>query len=1244
MVPTAVILLALSVPVGAPTPAEAFREAERLAAADKVGEAEALYRVALATDDRFLKRETYDRLMSLYVRSGRPDKAVQLGAVFRDWLKSVGESSFAALDLLTARCQLELGYTDAADKFVTAALEARPPLAPGRRLEALRLRAEIAIQKKDATEKQRWEELEKASAAALKIAERDFDGFDRVTAGRYLAEAMFRRGAADDALASLASFPELHDKLGDPLGRRDTQRQRAKLLVATGKPSDAVAIFKESLELHRKHQPASRLLAGDILAEWSAAALAAGKPADAGKLRDEAAAEYKIVLDSPTDAGGALAAFVRLQALTRSAKQFSLALAATRIAGDRWSGDPLLDARLKADRGGLELLAASYQTARKLLTVALADLEAADPPNLRALPSVFVNLATAELGCASPERAEVLLKRCTELYRKHKLPTDAVRVECDYLAGVTAARKGAFAEAMGFFRTGLALCDAVGTAAESVRFNLWLNIALIHKEQGDMGDASESLTTAAKVLARFPERDDLSAAMIDSVRAELFLAQGQIAPAMALVPNLEAVCAKSGKRAGYLWSTARHVRAIDLLSRKDIAAAETVWLELAETQRAEGQILLARTLNFLGVCAELRGQNADATKRFEEARTFQAGRPRCPPSTRAITLWRLAVLADKAGKRDEAKKLLTEVFDVADRARLNTFGEAAQRAQFFAQFAPAFELLAAWHARDGEGDGVLRVVARSRSRTLLDQMLATGIDPRDRLTGDARTTLLEREASARRDVSRLRAQAMQFTSEQAEDPATKKTLGELEAAQKEYAAAWREITNADPLTRVLTDPAFAENSLALVRKEAHKSGGVLLTYMIGRDASYAVLCTDPKAAPQVFKLAVARPVANDIGDAPAGELVAHAGFRGIALKPSVKQPDRPVAARNVEGVALTDAVVARLVNHYLREIADPSFNPTRGIALVSRKPGGGTNPAAPEILGDAVLPYALREKIRKSGAKRLVLIPDGALHKLPFEALLLSAEPAAKYALEELPPVCYAPSLAALAVVLNRPRNNEGVASLLTVGDPAYPESASGGALPRLPYTAVESQKVRQFFPDDHVKALGQNDATEANVVAALPGKRFIHLAAHGFADEAFGNAFAAVALAPPVRGLTEPGNDGFLTIHEISRLKLTGCELTVLSACVTNVGPQRPLEAGVTLAGSFLNAGSRGVMASCWSVDDHATAELMAAFFGEVRPMTGKGAAYPEALKNARLAIRKESKWGAPFFWAPFVYLGPPD
>ncbi|AWM38850.1 hypothetical protein C1280_18925 [Gemmata obscuriglobus] len=1233
-----------------PAPAEAFRQAERFAAEDRFGDAEPLYRSALDTDDRFLKRQAFNRLMSLYVRSGRPDKALRTGDAFREWLKTVGDpDGSGALELLTAQCHLDLGYPDTAETHVTAALGARPPLAPPLVLDALRLRCETAALKRDGSETRRWAELERAAADTLKVAERTNTAAVRVAAARALADALAKRGDRAAALAALEGLPALHDALSDALGRRDTQLQRAKLLAARRQFASAEPLFTEALTLHRKAQPEQRVTAGDILAEWAAAALAAGKTADATTLRDRAAAEYKAALGATTDAGGALAAFVRLQALTRSANQFTQALDAARQAGARWSGDTLLDARLKSDQGALELMAAAHPAARKSLTAALSALEPVEPVNLRVLPKVLVNLAAAQLGCDAPEDAEVALKRCAELYRKHKLPPDALRVEADYLSGVAASRRGDFAGAIGFFRDGLARCDLVGADADATRFNLWLNSALIHKEQGDAAAASEALTRAAGVLARFGERDDLSAAIIDAVRADLYLSQGQVKSAAALVPALEAAGAQGGRQSEYLWATARHIRALDALGRKDLAAAETVWGELAAAQRTTGDVLLARTLNFLGVCAELRGADADALKRFAESRAFQAGRPRCPPATCAITLWRLAVLTDKAGKPAEAKKFLGEVFDIADRARLSTFGEAAQRAQFFVQFAPMFELLASWCARDGDGEGLLRVVTRSRSRTLLDQMLAAGVDPRDRLPADTRKTLLEREAVARRAVSRLRSRAMLFTPEQADEPEAKKLVAELETAQKEYADAWREIANADPITRVLTDPAFAEQALAQVRKEAHRVGGALLTYMVGRDASFAVLCTDPAAAPQVFRLGVARAVAADVGEPPAGELVARAGFRGVAVRAVAPQPERPPPAP-AEAVALTDAVAARLVNHYLRQIADPSFNPTRGIALVSRTAGQGTRAIAAEGIGDAVLPPALREKIRASGAKRLVLVPDGALHKLPFEALLLSGAAGPRYALDELPPVCYAPSIGALAVVLSRPRATDAAASLLTVGDPAYPEAASGtkrsggGQLPRLPFTATESRKVRQHFPADKVVALEQDRATEQNVVAAMPGKRFVHLAAHGFADEAFGNAFAAVALTPPPRGSEEPGNDGFLTLHEISRLKLTGCELTVLSACVTNVGPQRPLEAGVTLAGAFLGAGSRGVMASCWSVDDRATAEMMSGFFGSIRAGGGKGTAYPEALKDARLAVKRTPGWEAPFFWAPFVYVGPPD
>lgn len=255
-------------------------------------------------------------------------------------------------------------------------------------------------------------------------------------------------------------------------------------------------------------------------------------------------------------------------------------------------------------------------------------------------------------------------------------------------------------------------------------------------------------------------------------------------------------------------------------------------------------------------------------------------------------------------------------------------------------------------------------------------MLAAGVDPRDRLTDDIRPRLLEREAEARRTVSRLRAQALRLPADGGNDPVAKKLLADLGAAQKEFVEAWREIANADPLTRVLTDPAFADSALAQVRKAALASGGVLLTYMIGRDQSFAVLSTDPAAPPQVVRLVVVKSVADRIGDPSWGEAVAAAGFRGVVVKPTGKQPERP-AAGPAALVPLTDVVTGRLVSQYLQQISDPAFNPTRGIALVSTT-RGVSNPSAPEVLGDAVLPPARLAKIlRRRGRSGWYSSPTG---------------------------------------------------------------------------------------------------------------------------------------------------------------------------------------------------------------------------------------------------------------------------
>ena len=212
----------------------------------------------------------------------------------------------------------------------------------------------------------------------------------------------------------------------------------------------------------------------------------------------------------------------------------------------------------------------------------------------------------------------------------------------------------------------------------------------------------------------------------------------------------------------------------------------------------------------------------------------------------------------------------------------------------------------------------------------------------------------------------------------------------------------------------------------------------------------------------------------------------------------------------------------------------------------------------------------------------------------------------------------------------------------------------SGEALPPLPFAGEESHNVQatfqQVFGADNVVGLVGRDATEGRLRQEIEKHHFayIHLATHGFVDEGVFNLFGAIMLAPPkVGGRANPTDDGELRLYEIPGLKLTGCELAVLSACQTNVGPARPMETGSTFARAFLSAGVRRVVSSQWSVADQSTAELIEPFFKTVvdsldRPGTRLN--YARALQSARKGIRNDPKWSAPCFWAPFVLVGPAE
>ena len=109
---------------------------------------------------------------------------------------------------------------------------------------------------------------------------------------------------------------------------------------------------------------------------------------------------------------------------------------------------------------------------------------------------------------------------------------------------------------------------------------------------------------------------------------------------------------------------------------------------------------------------------------------------------------------------------------------------------------------------------------------------------------------------------------------------------------------------------------------------------------------------------------------------------------------------------------------------------------------------------------------------------------------------------------------------------------------------------------------------------------------------------------------------------------------------HEVFNLRLEA-ELVVLSGCRTGLGKEVKGEGLYGMTRGFMYAGSKRVVVSLWDVQDQATARLMSAFYqGLLGPKRSHAAA---ALRAAQIAIWREGRWQAPYYWAGFVLQGEP-
>jgi len=294
---------------------------------------------------------------------------------------------------------------------------------------------------------------------------------------------------------------------------------------------------------------------------------------------------------------------------------------------------------------------------------------------------------------------------------------------------------------------------------------------------------------------------------------------------------------------------------------------------------------------------------------------------------------------------------------------------------------------------------------------------------------------------------------------------------------------------------------------------------------------------------------------------------------------------------------------------------------------------------------------------------RLLVLPDGALARLPFEMLVV--EPDAvnpQYLLDKGPIVVYAPSASMFYNLSRRTTEAKRTRRTLTVGNPDYTVKPSNsiaemhdsrraaklGILLPLPWTERETAWIEESSRKYGISVtrLDRLQATEANIRNNTAGCIIVHLACHGLAEDDFGSAMFS-SLAVTVGDPNDPKNDGFLDLAEMFGLDLKSCELAVLSACDTNLGPNQHGEGTWSMGRGMLASGAKRVVTTNWKVADDASAFLVYFFIDKINESINASSEpdHATALREAKREIRLDQdnpQWRHPYYWAPFVLIGP--
>ena len=247
----------------------------------------------------------------------------------------------------------------------------------------------------------------------------------------------------------------------------------------------------------------------------------------------------------------------------------------------------------------------------------------------------------------------------------------------------------------------------------------------------------------------------------------------------------------------------------------------------------------------------------------------------------------------------------------------------------------------------------------------------------------------------------------------------------------------------------------------------------------------------------------------------------------------------------------------------------------------------------------------LQPLLHRIDGQRLLVVPHGFLHQVPFSAL----HDGQSYLCERYT-VFGAPSMGVFDLTSTKTRTP--VSECLVLGVPDE----------KAPSILEEVESVSRMLPNANLLIGDEVDAESLR--RAGSSAQVIHIATHG-QYRAESPLFSSIQLG-----------DGSFTVQDSYSLDWSA-ELVVLSGCATGRSSIQGGDDMFGFARGILVAGTRSLVMSLWSVNDQAAADFITALYRHLL----NGDTKDQALASSMNEIRESRPH--PYYWAPFTLLGDP-